>query len=348
MMIQPFLGATIFNGVQVFFEIILWLLLIYGVSKSKLNKLDIALLLVYFTVSVFSLVFNDIVTFALNFKIYGLCIFTMIYFRKVEFKPMMLIFLFAVANIIYSILVKYLKISILETAWFMEKQGVYALSRPMGLLGSPHATTSFLALYLLFLFQTGRMKIFQTIILYSMILYASWTALASMGLQIIYNLIRKFFGIPLNPFVFLGGCLLALFFSVELIISIASEIEGSRYYSFEQTAPQIFDPAYYQGAFPLYPKSSANFIDQQESTFADVGNELGFIRASVEGGVFLALLTIYAILKRCNFFSVLFLTSLLHYSFFINVPIILFLAMTFNKEIEEVKLSKLRLKFKGI
>ena len=86
MMAQPLLGSTTFGSVQVVLELFLWVLLIIGFNSITFNKLDILLLSIFFLSSLGSFFLNDLHTFLLNFKIYGLCIFSLIYFRNINFS----------------------------------------------------------------------------------------------------------------------------------------------------------------------------------------------------------------------------------------------------------------------
>ena len=333
MMVEPFLSSTIFDPVQVALEILLWILLIYGVAKSKLNQMDLMLLCVYGIASLGSFLLNDIHTSVLNFKISGLFVFTIIYFRKRNFFPETLIYGFLLVNILYGILAKNLNFWILESAWFFEKQDTYIYSRPVGLFGSPHSTSTFLALFFLYLVQVRKHRLLQLLILYSLYLYSSWTVVIGVVVSVVYIWISRMIRLSINPFLFLGTGLLVLFVSMEVILTFAGGVEGSRSYSLEILAPMIFDTEFYQGVFAIFPKSHDLFIAQQEKTFASVGNELGFVKVIVENGVVLAFCSFYLILKRTNFFTIFFLITLFHYSYFINMPFILYVTMIFNKEI---------------
>ena len=88
----------------------------------------------------------------------------------------------------------------------------------------------------------------------------------------------------------------------------------------------IFDTSYFNG-ISLFPLNHDYFVLQQESYFFDVGNEIGLIKVLVEGGVILGIYILYFIIKKVKFYAVFLLFTLLHYSFFINVPIVLFLAI---------------------
>lgn len=333
MMAQPILGATSLGWIQIIDEITLWLLLIYGVSKIKLNRLDIFLIVTFGIASAGSLVLNDLHTFFLNFKIYGLCIFTLIYFRKIYFNPKKLIFFFLILNIVYAILARNLNIWIIESLPFFQKTDTYLYSRPVGFLGSPHATSTFLVLCFLYYFNLSKNYILQIVIFYVLLLYASWTVFLAMIINIFYLALQRVFKIFIHPIIFLGLGLVMIYLSMDMIFSFAGEIENSRAYSLDIMLPMIFNSDFYQGIFPFFPKNHDLFILKQEAFLATVGNELGFIKIFVEGGLFLAITILYALYRRTRIFSIIFIVTLFHYSFFVNMPFILYLAMTFNKEI---------------
>ena len=153
-------------------------------------------------------------------------------------------------------------------------------------------------------------------------------------MNIIYIMIKRYF-INLNPIIFFITITFISFSFIELILSIISEIENSRFYSLEIILPQYFDTKYYENVINFYPKSYSQFIDYQESTFANVGNEIGFIKLFVEAGFPLAIFLLYSIIKRTKHLSVFFLFTMMHYSFFTISPIILYLAMILNHRIEK-------------
>jgi hypothetical protein len=337
MMVQPLLGSTIFGSVQVVLELFLWLLLIIGFTKIKFNRLDIFLLAVFFLSCLGSFVLNDLHTFMLNFKIFGLCICSLIYFRNINFFPLKFIYIFLVLNILYAIAARFFNIWVIENSGFFINQQTYVNSRPVGFLGSPHATTNFIAIFFIFLFWRQKRWFVKIILLFIIVIYSSWTAAAALIIQVGYIFIERIFKIKINPLVFFISGLIFSYFIVEQVLEIASKIEGSRFYSFEILAPMLFDVNFYKGVLTLFPKSHDMLIVQQELTFASVGNEMGFVKIFTEGGVPLALITLYAIIKRCNYFAIFFFITLLHYSYFVNMPFILFVAMTFDKELRVMK-----------
>jgi hypothetical protein len=335
MIVLPILGTTSFNAFQIFLEILLWLLLIYGIIKHEINRIEFAIILVFLLIFIGSSFVNNITSILINFKLFGLFIFSLIYFNKVDFFPKKLLYGFLYLNVIYAILAKIFNFWIIESLPFFVKQDVYLGSRPVGLLGSPHATSNFLSLFLLYLMYQGKQRVIQLIIIFALYLYSSWTAVLALILNIIYFWLEKIVKIKINPYLFILSGLLVAFIGMEIFINFFKDVEEIRFYSLEIMAPMLFDVNYYKGIFSFFSSNHDLLILKQENTFADVGNELGIVKIIVEGGIILSFLSLYLILKRINYFVVFFIVTLFHYSFFINMPFIFFFAVFANKEIRK-------------
>lgn len=335
MMILPILGATSFNAIQIILEVLLWLLLIYGIIKHKINRIEFVIILVFLLTFIGSAFVNNITSILLNFKLFGLFIFSLIYFNKVDFFPIKILYGFLFLNIFYSVLAKIFNFWIIESLPFFVKQDVYLGSRPVGLLGSPHATSTFLSLFLLYLMYQGKQRVIQLIIIFSLYLYSSWTAVLALVLNIIFFWLVKILKIKINPYLFIFSGLLVAFIGLEILLTFFKDVEEIRFYSLEIMAPMLFDINYYKGIFSFFSSNHDLLILKQEQTFADVGNELGIVKIIVEGGIILSILSLYLILKRINYFIIFFIVTLFHYSFFINMPFIFFFAVSANKEVRK-------------
>lgn len=335
LLIQPILSATIFNNIQIIVEIFLFILLGFGLSKSKFNSDDIFILTVFLIVSIGSFFINELGTFLLNFKIFGLFIFVIIYFQKAHFFPKQLIFIFIYFNVAYAILTKIFNVWIFESTWFFDRQEAYLYSRPIGFLGSPHSTSTLLAIFFLFLIETRGPRILKLLISYALFIYASWTVVLALFISYLYYYINRVFKFKINPFYILVFGLATIFSLTEEIMRLAGDIEGSRSFTLNIMLAMIFDLDFYRGVFAFFPRDYHLFILQQEKTFATIGNELGFIKVFIEGGFILALASFYLILKRTKWITVFFLVTLFHYNYFINMPIILYFAICFSQQIDK-------------
>jgi hypothetical protein len=335
LLIQPILSATIFDNIQILVEIFLFILLGFGLSKSKFNRDDILILTVFLIVSIGSFFINEFSTFLLNFKIFGLFIFIIIYFQKVHFFPKQVIFIFIYFNVAYAFLTEIFNVWIFESTWFFDRQEAYLYSRPIGFLGSPHSTSTLLAIFFLFLIETKGSRIHKLFIISSLFIYSSWTVVLALFISCLYYYINRVIKLKINPFYILVFGLATIFSLTEEIMRLAGDIEGSRSFTLNIMLAMIFDLDFYRGVFAFFPRDYNQFILQQEKTFATIGNELGFIKVFIEGGFILAIASFYLILKRTKWVTIFFLVTLFHYNYFINMPIILYFAISLSQQIDK-------------
>jgi hypothetical protein len=337
MFMHPFLSVTEFDAVQVVFEIVLILLLIAGLFLVNVKKIDIFLLVVLFFFSTLSLLLNEITVFLLNFKMFLLTILVIAYFSKIQFYPRKVILYFLLLNVLYAIYVKITGNYILENLYFLKKEGFYAESRPIGFLGSPHATSTFIAIYLLYLFNLGRYRLFQLLLFLTLLIYSSWTALAAFFAQVIFIIFDKITPFKINQVIFFFLFLFSTLLIGDLLLKFLVDVPGSRYYSVDAMLPMFFDVRFYEPLLTMYPQSSESVIQLQEQEFANIGNEFGLVKIFIEGGFVLSLLLIYRVVGCVKYMVVFLLTTTLHYSFFANIPLIMFLFIVLNKDILQAR-----------
>ena len=344
MIIQCFLSGSPFNGLQIFTEIVIFVILINRLLVIKLNKADFILLIIIAIVFLFSFVINDIKTSLLNFKMFGLTSLILIYFTKIKFFPKTFLKLFVILNIGYIFSTKFLGFWPIESSIFFLKKAEYLYSRPAGFLSSPHVLSTFLAIYFLYLAYIKQNRILQVLILISLFIVNSYTAIIALIFSWIYFLIPKIKGKSLGPILFFGIIILTAFFGLQLIFYYAEEYNVPRLFTLKIMASMIYDSSFYEGIFSFIPGNHDVFIYSQESSFASIGNELGLIKIFIEGGFLLGIYILYYLIKKVKFYTVFMLFTLLHYFFFINIPIILFLAITLNNQIEIHNSKSLELK----
>ena len=344
MLFSAILGSTIFGEIQVICELILFFLLIYGVSHVKYNFQDVFLLSTFLFFSLISFLRNEFIAFALNFKIYGLCILTIIYFRKIFFYPQKLILILHILNFLLITHQFLMGHFIVQSAWFFGSYKGYANDRPVGLFLTPHASAFFIAIYLIYIINLKK-KYFNKIFLLVLIsMTSSLTSILAMFAQFGYG-IFNFIIMKMNFFKYKIGWIVKLAFIVipialtfifleEIITFLKAEGGYTRYYSVEIILNQFFDSRFFSDIFDFTPRNYDSFILKQERGFADFGNEIGFVKLFVEGGFFLGLTTLLILIWRLNHYSIFILVSLVHYSFIINMPFMLFLIMMFNSKLE--------------
>jgi len=343
MMIQPFLGGSKFDGVQIFIEITMMLLMMIGLLLVNVKKIDMFIFATLFFFSAISLLLNDFYVFALNFKMFFIAVLVIAYFTRTTFFPRKSILFFLFINVMYAVYVSITSDYILEGLSILKHAGTYVGSRPIGFLGSPHATSTFIAICLLYLYSLGKHRVFQVLLFWVLLVYASWTALVAILMQFIFNIFDKITPIKINEIVFLSVSIFVLLVASDFVLEHIRNIPGSRYYSVEIMLPMFQDIRFYEPLLSLYPQSSMDVIAQQERTFAAAGNEFGIVKIFIEGGFVLALFLMYRIMNCSKYMVMFLLVTTLHYSFFINMPFIMFLIIVFNKDIDHARDIRVRM-----
>ena len=335
MLVQPFLGGTTFDAAQIVVEILLMVLLIIGVLSNKIKKEDATLLGMLFFFSFISFLLNEFNVFALNFKIFFLTILVISYFSKIDFFPHKSILFFLAINIFYAIYVKITGNYVLEELSILKQQGTYVGSRPIGFLGTPHATSTLIAMYFLYLINIGMHSMVQLMLLSVLFIYASWTALVALVAHLIFMFVDKITPFRINQVLFFSLFVFSVLTMGALLLDLMRNIPGSRYYSVEVILPMFFDVRFYEPLLTWYPQSHISLIESQEVMFAAIGNEFGIIKIFVEGGFVLSLFLMHRVIGCAKYMTVFLLVTTLHYSFFVNMPFIMFLFIVLNQNIDQ-------------
>lgn len=334
MLIQPLLGATILKEIQIATEVLI-IILLSQIFLQKKFKYDLLILFIMFIlVSISSLCINNFFVFALNFKIYLITILILFYYSRFKHIPDLLI------NIIFSILFLYPLFVRVFNIWPIESMPItnengksFLYSRPIGFFGSPHASSQFAAIYLLY-YINKKKYLMSLFAIAALLLYNSSTAIFALLGQFFYNTICTITNKKINPLVFLILVIVILFLSLSIWDSM--DLSGSndfRLSSAKVIVPMIFDLNYYQGVLSVFPKSSDDLIAVQMNTFSEIGNEIGLIKIVVEGGVILSLTFLIVLFKRIKNISIFIMLTLLHYSYIMILPLFLLFALKFDEEI---------------
>jgi hypothetical protein len=339
MFASAILGATIFNQLQILAELFLFVLLGYGITKIKLTREDILLLVLFVVVSTISVLNATFSAFALNFKIYGLCILTFIYFKKKHYNPLKLVSLVHGINILLILHQFVTGHFLVASGWFVGDYKAYVNDRPIGFFLTPHSSSFFIAIYIIYLLKSERQYLkglFYFVITLMTGSLTSTVSLIAQSAQFFFSYLGgKLKVIKLNlgaPTKIAIICIPILLLSVfrESFIEWLKFSSNTRYYSLEITLGQLFDSRYFTDIFKVYFRDYQEYIYSQERTFADVGNEIGLIKVIVEGGVILGPVLLIILIRHLEYYSIFLFVSLLHYSFVINMPIMLFLMLHYN------------------
>lgn len=344
MLSSAILGSTIFDTFQIAIELILFLMLFYGIITIKLQIIDIVLLGIFLFVFLISFSINEFLKIALNFKIYGLCILTFIYFRKVHFNPKKLIKLVHAINIFLIVHQFVTGQFIVPSAWFFGQYQEYANSRPVGIFLTPHASSFFIAVSTLYIVIQGK-RYFKGWFFFSInLMTGSFTGLIAFLAQLMQQLFNYFSKkIPLLKFKFgwstkilvIGFPLLLLAVYKEQFIELLKVNPYSRYNSVEIILNQLFDSRFFSDIFKVYPRDYQTYTIGQELMFADFANEIGFVKVFVEAGFVLGMFLLITLIGNLRYYGIFILVSLLHYSFAFNMPFMLFLMIQYDYEMTQ-------------
>lgn len=336
------LGATIFNQLQIAVELLLFVLMGYGIMKIKLTRGDLFLLGLFLIISGISLFNTSFTAFALNFKIYGLSILTFIYFKKKHFNPLKLINIIHGINILLILHQLLTGHFIVASAWFFGDYKTYANDRPVGIFLTPHSSSFFIAIYIIYLLKAYRQYLKSIFFFAITLMTGSFTSTVSLLAQLVQFFFSymggKLKATKLNlgapaKIAIIGIPILLLSVYAESFIEWLKFSSYTRYYSLEITLGQLFDSRFFADIYKIYFRDYQEYIYGQERTFADVGNEIGLIKVFVEGGIILGPALLIMLLRHLKYYSIFLFVSLLHYSFMINMPVMLFLMLHYNAEI---------------
>lgn len=347
------LGATIFNQLQILVELLLFVFLGYGIMKIKLTRTDLFLLVLFLIISAVSLFNASLTAFALNFKIYGLCILTFIYFKKKHFNPLKIINFIHGINILLILHQLVTGHFIIASAWFFGDYKTYANDRPVGIFLTPHSSSFFIAIYIIYLLKAYQQYLKSFFFFAITLMTGSFTSTVSLLAQLAQfffsyvgrrlKIIKLNLGTPAKIAII---CIPILLLSVyaDKFIEWLKFSSYTRYYSLEITLGQLFDSRYFADIFKVYFRDYQEYIYGQERTFADVGNEIGLVKVIVEGGIILGPVLLFILMRHLKYYSIFLFVSLLHYSFVINMPVMLFLMLHYNavivqKQEESAKVS---------
>ncbi|MDA1082352.1 MAG: hypothetical protein O2973_11890 [Gemmatimonadetes bacterium] len=338
MIAAAILGGTSFDGLQIACEATTIILLAYGLLKVRWTGVDAVMMGALVVTSLASFFWNDFVTFALNFKMYLLCLLTLMYFRKVRFLPHRLVAAVFVVNALLIIHQYVAGEFILPTATFFGYYQSYMNSRPVGLFLTPHASSFFVAICMLYTLGTKPLKSVLSVVLISMT--GTLTNLIGVIAQATDYVLRKLrayrrsFGrFPLITYIIVP--LAALYFMVEPFLELLRLSSYTRYYSAEIILPQLFDPRFFREVLRFIPANYADLTVQQEESYAQFGNEIGLVKVFVEGGLLLGGVTLWAVLRELRAFRLFTYFTLLHYAMVINTPFFLFLMIAYNRDMPE-------------
>jgi hypothetical protein len=134
----------------------------------------------------------------------------------------------------------------------------------------------------------------------------------------------------------------------DLFIDFIKLSPYTRSNSVEIILNQLFDSRFFSDIFKIYPRDYQMYLMMQENIFADYANEIGFVRVFVEAGFFFGLILILILFRELKFYRIFIFVSLLHYSFAINMPFMLFLMIQYDHQMSQFDTKNKQFLKKGI
>jgi hypothetical protein len=215
----------------------------------------------------------------------------------------------------------------------MISKEAYYRSRPLGIFLNPHISASFTAVYLIFFTHSRRMFGLDFLLLLQ--IRSMFNLVAYLG-QRIYNLrMFRYLKSHVNPFVYT----FAIILSASVIGRIVLELSAAysfpiRDFSLQILLNQVTDWQFYSGIFTPYPSNLADYDGLIHLEHGTLGSEIGYVITVIQAGMVLGLMMLYTFTTHLKHYSIYIVISLFHNGPLINFPLVLYMMLTFNREME--------------
>lgn len=327
MIISAILAETVFKSMQVISELLLLGSLSFLVLNKRLDREDLYILTIYFTINFLSLFYLNPLTFMLNVKQFGLPILSLIYFKKKSFRSAFLngAFLSCVILLVVQKIIGHFPFPVSQ---YMTTLKDDFEGRPLGLFLNYHFSAFFVAVFLIGYTLKKSVYFVDFVVLF---LFGVQTSILSYAGQKIYFFLFK------NKNTLSLSTLLAVFLvlliSLLLIIKIildALDIPENAisglviFYQLTDLNTYIrvlnFMPS---DIYDFYKQSLYDYSGTKVSGYTAEGNEISFIQILIQGGLILGLSFLTFILRNITIYRVFILLSLIHYSYMFS-PLIIY------------------------
>ena len=326
---EAILAGTIFNASQIVIELILIAILGFRVTRLKLSRIDVVLLAVLLSTQIVSVILNDIFTFMLNAKLVGISILVFIYFKHTYFKTKLIEIVFLI-NLVVVLHQLFSGSFFIEDTWFIGQWAGITKGRPMGLFLNTHLTGGFVAVYLIYISNMRRLYFLDFVLLFyihslfNLVAYGCQTIANIKGVRYVLN--------KINPVFILSLIFLAVFLFDDHIADFATRWH-LRDDAVKVLIAQITDLQFYEGIWTLYPINYADFCSAQTNRLG-MHNEMEFVAIFVKSGIVLASVVLFVFIKHLKHYRIFIMVTLFHYGFLITSPLILYMMMTYNHDID--------------
>ena len=316
LVLQVFLANTGFNTLQIIVELMLMLILSGILYKHRLNKNELALILLLITSNFLSFIFNEFIAALLILKITYLSTISLVLFKKVILK------LDSIKYYIYInialIILQHIDhvhpfpnfVSFMGGGWSEFIDG-----RPLGIFLNTHTSGFFLAIYIL----SEINKINIKFLIYFYILWATTSLTNNIAclLQILLNKTRIKYLIILIILIILP-IFLVIIFKKNLIFQYFIFLEDNEWHLISKdrlmgigvVLDQLTNYNSYFKAINLLPTDFSELYQNPDDIF---GNEITYFFLLQHFGIIFFIFYLYNFLKYADFFKIFICVSLIHY-----------------------------------
>jgi hypothetical protein len=327
---QLWLSQSTLSIVQVGVELLLGVVLVALLFKCRLQRVEIALLLVFVASLGASLAVNPVPVTLLLGKVFGLSVLSLLVFSRFRFDTRDALWVIWI-NVVLT-LWQYI---FGNPAWFLaivltlgETWRDFAESRPLGLFMSTHASAVLTALMFLWL---GRSRVLAGFGLFTLFASGSTNVLLAYTSQVGQRLLA-WMGIEKLAvavgIVAVVGVIVYAETVLHLDLTQLSGVASSReQVSYSIIMSQLISPDYYVRAFTLVPGDPQ--LMYNEAT-GDWPNEIGYLSTLQQGGFILGAGYLALLLYRVRGFRVFMAMGMLHFSMQ-TIPVVVFLLLQWSE-----------------
>jgi hypothetical protein len=339
MLVQAILSSTVFNGLQVAVELaLLLILLIVILIERRLQKEEVILLMLFLFTQMGSFVVNDLGTFMINAKNFGLAVFSLIYFRRHQSESLLIHFAFI--SCIVLILLQYyvFKAFPIDISKYLGTLSAHVATRPLGLFLSFHFSAFFIAICLIG--YTHKRKVFF-LDFYILWIIGVKTSFFSYTGQKVIDLINRrvnIFKSELSQWLLFIGAVILMGISANLIELFLKNYYIAAVRSGNIILSQLANPLTYLNAIYILPSNVLEhdiaFSSILQKGRHDGINEIALVVYLVQGGFFVTVMYLHILTKTLSNYRMFILLSLLHYSYILS-PLLIYTMCMFNHKIKE-------------
>jgi hypothetical protein len=328
MIAQLFFAVPALKLAQSGTEMVLFALLIYACMTIRFSVPEAALLALLGIMTVVSMFINDLSVLLVGVKQFGLGTLCLVYFSRVRFRSRLILPAFIVS--VLMILISRIAPSAVAPLIAISRSPEFNESRFGGLFLNAHYNAYFLAVALIYygyrvrMFGLGQVLIFLTGSKFVFVSYATNVAAR-------YPIVRFFSRHRRIVLLFLLAVVAVLW---NRRFEMVAWFDTTAWMSAYVILSQLFDPQFYSLVLNPLPGDYLAIVNGLKGTYGAVQytNEIGLFAMCIQGGLFLTVAYLAALLKHARPYRIFILVSLLHYGFVLS-PLIVYMIVTYSREI---------------